>query len=287
MTSGTLAIILIAAVSHAVWNIASKGKRGDTYLFVFAYTLLSAVLCLPLGIVTSVYGAHPLSWSLLIGAAASAVLHVLYSLVLQLGYDHSDLSVVYPVARGVGPLLTMTVAITVLGERPGVIPVLGAIVVLGGIAIVTGNPFRGSARATPAPFIWGGATGALIATYTLWDSYSITTLKLAPTTYFAATLIIEAILLAPRAVIRRAGIRTSVTLNRKQIPIVAVLSPLAYILILTALQTVPVAIVAPLRESSIVFGALLAWWLFHEEQLGRRITGALIVLAGIALISLA
>jgi len=120
----------------------------------------------------------------------------------------------------------------------------------------------------------------------LWDNHSVTSLHLEPVTYFAGTFLLQGLLLTPRALRRRDRIPGVVRANVAPILTIAVFSPLAYILVLTAMQTAPVALVAPLRESSIVIGSLLAWWLFGEGHLVRRILGAVIVLAGIAAISL-
>ena len=286
MRPGTIAIVLVAAAAHAVWNTVSKYKRGDTILFVWAYTCAAALLCVPIGIAPVITGTQPVSWQLAAGSAVSAVLHVVYSLTLQTGYDRFDLGVVYPVARGTGPVLTMLSAILLLGERPTGIAVLGAVVVVAGIVVVAGNPFRSGQRHPLQGVLWGAATGATIAAYTLWDSSSVTSLHLAPVTYFTGTFLLQSLILTPRALRRRDQIQTAIRTNAAPILTVAVFSPLAYILVLTAMRTAPVALVAPLRESSIVIGSLLVWRLFHEAHLARRIIGAAIVLAGIAAISL-
>ncbi|MCO5998543.1 DMT family transporter [Actinoallomurus rhizosphaericola] len=286
MRPGTIAIVLVAAVAHAVWNTMSKYKRGDTILFVWAYTCAAALLCVPIGIAPVIAGTQPVSWQLAAGSIVSAVLHAVYSLTLQAGYDRFDLGVVYPVARGTGPVLTMLSAILLLGERPTGIAVIGAIVVVAGIVIVAGNPFRSGQRHPLRGVLWGTATGATIAAYTLWDSYSVTSLHQTPVTYFTGAFLLQSLLLTPRALHRRDQIQTAIRTNAAPILTVAVFSPLAYILVLTAMRTAPVALVAPLRESSIVVGSLLAWRLFHETHLARRIIGAAIVLAGIAAVSL-
>lgn len=286
MQPGTIAVVLVAALAHAIWNTASKYKRGDTVLFVWAYTLASALLCVPIGVALVLTGVETVSWQLVISSAVSAVWHIVYSLTLQTGYDKSDLGVVYPVARGTGPVLTMLIAILLLGERPGGTAILGAVVVVAGIAVVTGNPFRSGQRHPLRGVLWGAATGATIAGYTLWDSYSVTTLQLSPVIYYSGTLVLQSLILTPRALRQRGRIHSGLRTNVGPILTVAVFSPLAYILVLTAMQTAPVALIAPLRESSIVIGSLLAWRLFHEAHLTRRIIGAAIVLAGIAAISL-
>jgi drug/metabolite transporter (DMT)-like permease len=214
------------------------------------------------------------------------VFHVLYSLTLQTGYDRHDLGVVYPVARGTGPVLTMVVAVVFLGERLGAIPLVGALVVVAGILVVTGNPLRRAGPGAAGGLRWGAATGVAIAGYTLWDSYAVSTLHLSPVTYFTGTFLVQSLLLTPLALRRRGRMRLD--LRRDAVPVitVAVLSPVSYILVLSAMQTAPVALVAPLREASIVIGSLLAWRLFHEGHLARRLVGAAIVLAGIAAIAL-
>ncbi|MFT3803505.1 MAG: DMT family transporter [Burkholderiaceae bacterium] len=286
MQAGTVAIVLVAALAHAVWNLASKYKRGDTLLFVWAYTCASALLCVPIGIALVAMGRQALDWRLAAGSALSAALHIAYSLTLQAGYDRAELGVVYPVARGTGPMLTMLFAILLLGERLTATAILGALLVLAGILVVTGNPFRSTSRRPLQGMFWGAATGAAIAGYTLWDSYSVGSLHLAPVSYYAGTLLLQSLILTPSALRRRHRIPATLRADAVPILIVAVLSPLAYVLVLNAMQIAPVALVAPLRESSIVIGSLLACRLFREDHLARRITGAVIVLAGIAAISL-
>ncbi|MTD13457.1 EamA family transporter [Nakamurella sp. YIM 132087] len=287
MDRGTVAIILVAAIAHAAWNLASKYKRGDTFLFVWAYTGASALLCLPLGILLSSDVSHILSWHLVGASVASGVLHLAYSLTLQAGYDRAELGVVYPVARGTGPMLTMLTAVLLLHERPGWLAVVGALAVVAGILVVTGNPARNKGMGGRASrgVIWGAATGLTIAAYTVWDAFAIKDLGLAPESYYAGTLLVQCVLLAPGAVRRRRLLPDTLRKDRIPIVVVAVLSPLAYILVLIAMRTAPVALVAPLRESSIVVGSLVAWRLFRERDPARRVVGAVVVLAGIVAIS--
>ena len=286
MLPGTVAMVLAAAVAHAVWNLASKFKRGDALLFVCAYTYASALLCVPISIAIVADARQVFDWRLLAGAGVSAVLHTAYSLTLQAGYDRAELGVVYPVARGTGPVLTMLFAILLLGEQLTATAVFGASLVVAGILVVTGNPFRRASRHPLQGLLWGAATGATIAAYTLWDGYSVIALHLTPVIYYTATLLMQSLILAPSLLRRRHRIRAAIAADAVPILIVAVFSPLAYILVLTAMQKAPVALVAPLRESSIVIGSLVACKLFREGHLARRIAGAAVVLAGIAAISL-
>ncbi|ANC43271.1 TPA: EamA family transporter [Pseudomonas aeruginosa] len=285
MQPGTIAMVLAAAVAHAVWNLASKYKRGDTLLFVWAYSCASTLLWVPVGLVLMVQDQGAIDWRLGVGAAVSAALHIAYSLTLQAGYDRAELGVVYPIARGTGPVLTMLFAIFLLGERLSFVALFGALLVVSGILVVTGNPFGSGSRRPLQGMFWGGATGATIASYTVWDSYAVTSLHLAPVSYYAGTLLLQTLILTPSALRRWHHIHTVIRADAVPIFIVAVFSPLAYILVLTAMLTAPLALVAPLRESSIIIGSLFAYRLFREGHLARRIVGAVIVLTGIAAIS--
>ncbi|TAA26937.1 MULTISPECIES: DMT family transporter [Pseudoxanthomonas] len=286
MSPGTVAMVLGAAGAHAVWNLASKSKRGDAFLFVWAYTWASTLLFVPLGMAMAIRGQQPFDARLVVASVLSAGLHTAYSLTLQAGYDRAALGVVYPVARATGPMLTMGFAVLVLGERLTPAAVFGALVIVAGILVVIGNPFRNGSRHALPGILWGGATGAAIAAYTLWDSYAVTTWQLAPASYYAGTLLLQGLIMTPLALRRRQRLAATLRSDARPILVVALFSPLAYLLVLTAMQRAPVALVAPLRESSIVIGALLACWLFGEDHLARRVTGAVIVLAGIAAIGL-
>jgi drug/metabolite transporter (DMT)-like permease len=135
---------------------------------------------------------------------------------------------------------------------------------------------------------WGVLTGVTIASYTLWDHHAVTDLAVPPLTYFCLGLLLQAVPLSASVVgsaTRRAQIGPVLRQHRREVLAVAVLSPLAYVLVLQALTVAPVSLVAPLRESSIVVGALLGWWLLGEPRPARRLVGAAVVLAGIALLS--
>lgn len=284
MSGTVLGLVLAAALFHAIWNITAKRVDGDSYVFVWCYVVASTVLWLPIGLVLLWRSDASWSWWLVVAPAVSGVLHIVYALTLQTGYARGDLSVVYPVARGTGPLLTMVVALAALHERPGWVAVSGAALVLTGVVIVASGGRRASQRGKAMIGLqYGVATGVAIASYTLWDDHSMTTLALAPIPYFALNTAWQAVLMAPR--LRSHGpIRETLRRYWREVVVVGVLSPLAYILVLQAMRSTPVSLVAPARESSIVVGSLLAWWLFKEPNPVRRLLGAVVVLAGIALI---
>lgn len=296
MTFPVLGLVLIASVAHAVWNLAAKSVTGKGFAFVLAYHGLSAILLAPIAIVIIASGTQSLNWGLVGAAALSAVFHIAYSVALQSGYDHAPLGVVYPTARGTGPVVTIIIAVVFLGERPTLAEAAGAFTVIAGIAVVTIRP-RGGVGPTSSDGLrrglaWGGLIGAFIASYTLWDDFAVNHVSDSPLLYFAVSeacvgLIMTAGAFAlPGGREKRADLREILTSHKRALVTVAILSPLAYVLVLYAMQQAPVALVAPVRETSIIVGTLLAWWFFGERNVLLKLAGALIVVLGIGLIAL-
>ncbi|MGO1590889.1 MAG: DMT family transporter [Ancrocorticia sp.] len=286
MSIGSLALVLAAAVCHAVWNMAAKNSSGQPTVFVWMYFTLAGLLCTPLGLIVGNGAGHLLTPQLLFAATISGIIHIAYSMTLQTGYSKADLGVVYPVARGTGPLITVVVAVTVLGDRPAPLALAGGIAIIGGILVVTGaDLFRGGNPRVGLAY--GLATGVAIAGYTLWDDYSVAELGNPPILYYGLACIAQSLLMAPGVIRRRNDVRETWRRDRREVLIAGTLSPAAYVTVLFVMQTTSVALVAPVRESSIVIGALLAWWVYKEPDPLRRIVGAGVVATGIALIAVA
>jgi len=274
-----LGLVVAAAVVHAIWNFAAKRVGDGGAPFVFLYYTVSALVFGPIAVILALFD-HP-QWTWLLAAVVTAVLHVAYGTVLQRGYAVGDLSVVYPLARGTGPLLSVLVAVLFLGEHPGWLGLVGALLVVVCVLVI------GTGKATPAGVFYGVLTGGVIAAYTLWDAHSVTALAVPPLIYFGAGSIGESLLLLPTALRAKASVAALWRAHRREVLAVGLLSPLGYLLVLYALQMAPVSLVAPAREVSIVLGGFVAWRLLGEAQAARRLTGSLVVLAGIAAIAVA
>ncbi|WP_350270522.1 DMT family transporter [Brevibacterium sp. CBA3109] len=301
MTPAVLGLVLFASVAHALWNIAAKSVSGKGYAFVLAYHGLSAILLAPIAVWLLVSGTHEFSLGLLSAAVLSASFHIAYSVALQSGYDHAPLGVVYPTARGVGPIITIIIAVLFLGERPTPPESIGAFIVLAGIAVVTVRPrgagFRANSHGSHSHGIgrglaWGALIGTFIASYTLWDDFAVNHITDSPLLYFAVSEACVAVIMAlgivalPGGAGRRGDVTSILAEHKPALVTVAILSPLAYLLVLFAMQQAPVSLVAPVRETSIIVGTLLAWWFFGEKNIGMKLTGAVVVVAGIGLIAL-
>jgi len=288
MPVSALTLVLLAALCHAVWNVAAKGSGGDARFALFS-ALLVSVLWAPLAwwFAWDVVGGWGFAqWALVLG---SAVVHVSYFLTLLRGYRAADLTVVYPVARGTAPLLSAFVALLLFGERLSALGVAGVLAVVAGVFLIAGGP--GLLRATHDTRArqrvwlgigWGAATGVQIAGYTLIDGYAVKVLLLSPilVDYFGNLLrvpILLTLVWRERATLPplwRTQWRPALT--------VATLGPIGYVLVLFAMQQAPVSVVAPARELSMLFAAILGGTLLREQDMAARVAGASCIALGVA-----
>jgi drug/metabolite transporter (DMT)-like permease len=283
MHPAAVALVVAAALAHAGWNLCAKRVAGAGAAFVWLFTAVSAAIFVPLAVIGVVVAGQAPRPVWLLAMAVSGVLEVGYFLLLQRGYAVGDLSVVYPLARGSGPMLSVLAAIPLLGERPGVLALAGAGAVVSGVLVIGG---LGSAAMTwSAGALYGLATGAVIAAYTLWDARAVTALAVPPAALLIGSGLCQFVLLSPLALTRRAQLGRLWRSHWRAVVVVAVLAQIAYLLVLFALRLAPVSLVAPARELSIVFGSLAAWLVLGEPNPRRRLTGAVVVLAGVAAIA--
>lgn len=286
MTLAALGLVIAAAFLHAGWNLLAK-RVGGGAVFVWLLTAASSVIYAPVAIAWIAIAPPTLGLAGWLCVAATAVLHVAYFIVLQRGYRVGDLSVVYPLARGTGPLLAALVAIVLFGERPSALALVGIGLIVTGVFAISGG-LKAIARGhLPRGAVgYGLLTGLLIASYTLLDKYAVATLVIAPLIYDWLGMVGRWLILAPYAWPRRAEAATLWRAHRGSILGIAVMSPMAYILVLTALRFTPVSYVAPAREMSILIGVLLGARVLDEGQMAVRLTAAAAIVAGVVALTL-
>lgn len=289
-----LAYVLAAALLHALWNLAAKRWGGGTH-FVFSCALGVTVLWLPavLWVGLDEVPRWPLlAWGFV---AASALVHLAYFNCLIAGYRAADLTVVYPVARGSGPLLSALAAVLLLGEELGLHGALGLAGVVGGILLITMGPRllgRGlphdaeASRRRRAGIAWGAATGGLIAGYTVLDGYAVKVLLVSPLMLDYVGNVLRVPLQLPVALRQAASFGPELRRSWPGVLAVAGLGPLAYILVLLAVREAPLSRVAPAREVSMLFAALLGGQLLGEGERGWRLAGAALIAAGVVALAL-
>jgi uncharacterized membrane protein len=280
------ALVAAAAVAHATWNLTIKRARTSATRFLWLTFVVASVLFAPFGIASlaEAGSALPLLLALAVG---SGILQLAYFLLLQRGYRLGDVSIVYPLARGTGPLLSVVFAIVLFAERPSAAGLAGAALVIVGVVVVGLAGARTKLRDNLPGILYGSLIGVTIAAYTLWDANSVVNLRMPTLGYFWVSLIVQLIAFAPFA-LRQPG-KTIASARRHWVAvlIVGTLSPLAYVLILFAFQFAPVALVAPAREVSVVLVVLGGWLWLREPHPAQRVIGAIVVLAGVALLAFA
>ena len=170
-------LVVVAAFAHSTWNLIAKRAAHGKHLILFS-SVTEALLFLPVAAWIAADSWHRPGLRAACFLFATGVLHLLYTESLVRGYRVGDLSVVYPLARGTGPLLLFIGAVMLLGERPSVLAGAGALLVVAGVLLLPGGWAlirRGAGR---GGVLWGVATGIVIASYTLVDGYSVRALLL-------------------------------------------------------------------------------------------------------------
>ena len=297
MSGTALLLVLAAAVCHASWNVVAHGVSRIGTPFLWWGAVASAVLWLPVVPFTGGLGGSV--GGLALGAGVSAVLHVVYMVVLQRGYAAGSLSTVYATARGTGPAVSAVLAVLLLGERLSALAAVGIAVVVAGV-VATGLIDR-RPRQAPAPLAdaaprrrrrldpgiaWGLLTGLAIASYTIWDAHALRTWELSPVSFMVGVTAVEVVFYTATLGRRRRELLDVARAHWPRVLAFGVLSPMSYILVLVAIQTTPVALVAPARETSVVMVAVFGALVLREGSVAKRLTASVVVLGGIALLAL-
>jgi len=168
-------LILSAAFVHAFWNLLAK-KAGGGVVFIWLFASLSAVIYAPISFYILWKVRPQIGLTGLAFIFVSALLHLLYFFVLQRGYSKGDLSLVYPLARGTGPMLSTCAAIVFFGERPGTLAIMGAALVIVSVFYFSGGTelFEKKDETTAGwAMRYGIVCGVVIAAYTLWDKQAV------------------------------------------------------------------------------------------------------------------
>jgi len=284
MTVAALCLVLLAALTHASWNVYAKFAAESRH-FVWLFSAGSVLIYGPIVIGVLLVEQPQFGPRQFMALGATSVLHLLYSISLQTGYRLSDLSVVYPIARGTGPLLSFIGAALLLGETPTLQAVMGLGLIVGGILLVAG--LVGHHERAPALGVgYGLLTGALIAAYTLNDGWAVRVLAISPFVVDFTGNLFRMLILSPRAWRDRAVLKQEARVYRRPVIIVSVLGPLGYILVLFAMRLAPISHVAPARELSTLVGAWFGSRLLRESSGPWRIAGALLIVAGVISLAL-
>ena len=292
MSLSALLLVILAGFIHASWNIAAKKASGDVRFAAFSAVIMMVVWA-PVGLWLGwqqVPQWNALAWAFV---AFSGVLHVVYFVVLLRGYRKADLTVVYPLARGSGPLMSAMVAVAFLGEKISALGFVGIAAVVAGVFLIAGGP--GLLRNAHAPeqrqrihkgMAYGLLTGVFIASYTVVDGYAVKVLLLSPILVDYFGNFVRLAFLVPTVWRDRPAARVLWSRQWKYALVVGVVSPVSYVLVLYAMQTAPLSHVAPAREVSMLFAALMGGQLLGEGDRVARLAGAACIAVGVLALAL-
>jgi drug/metabolite transporter (DMT)-like permease len=290
MTGLALLLILSAAVLHASWNFLVK-RGTNQEVFVWLSQVALSIFVVPVALILLwLYPVGIIGWWFVLG---TVILHVLYFLFLGRGYARADLSVVYPIARGMGPALVPLLGVSILGEEISIPAIVGIIAVIMGIYTVYWWGHFGQILKNPLQLIkepgsrYAVMTGLIIAAYSVWDKVGIS--HVTPFLYMYLMSLGSALGLTPFILRSHSmdAVQAEWRLNRGRILVVALLVFLAYGMVLTALQFSRVSYVAPAREVGIVIGVLLGIVVLKEPFGRGRLMGSSLIVVGLILIALA
>ena len=290
MTTLALILVLLSAMAHATWNFLIK-RTTNIEVFIWCVLASISVLLSPLAVV--LIWQEPIlypGWWFVLG---TVMLHVLYFRFLGRSYTHADLSLVYPIARGIGPALVPVMGVLVLKETVTTVAVAGIVTVVVGIysvywqgrlKYIFREPFK-HFRETGGQYAL--LTGLVIAAYSVWDKMGIRYVN--PFLYMYLLAFGSALFLTPY-VLRDHGksmIRKEWRKNAVSITVAGALMFLAYGLVLLALQFSQVSYIAPSREVGIVMGVVLGTFVLREPFGKGRVLGSCLIVLGLALIYIA
>jgi drug/metabolite transporter (DMT)-like permease len=268
--------VIAAAVTHAAWNAIAHGIKDQTLAFA-----LIGVGGIAVGIPLVIGAAMPRGdcWPYLLGSVA---IHVFYNLLLMQCYRLGEFSQVYPLARGTSPLVVTILAAIFIHEHLALPQIAGVLVVSIGLATLV----LAGRRPGRAAFAAAVGTGLTIAAYTTVDGVGVR-LSGSPVGYIGWLMVLESLCVPMFAVLRR---RHVLLKQPKRILLLGLaagaLSVLAYGLVLWAQTQGALAPIAALRETSVIFGAIIGTLIFREPFGRTRIAATVLVAAGIVLLNL-
>lgn len=285
MSGPAIALVVCAAVLHAIWNALAK-RADNQFVFLWSSVSLATLLLLPFGLVR-----FPFEGTAAAGlpfVAASVAIHALYFYALGRSYRHGDFSRVYPMARGLGVALVPLIALPVFGERLSWLGALGVGLVVLGIAALSVIPSAVPASAATgigAGIVWALVTGLTIAAYSLVDKAGVA--RLHPMPYIALMGLGLSALLAPVVLADRSALAHEWRRHWRTILVASAMNLTSYLLVLFAFRLSKVGYVVASRELSILFSAFIGSLWLREGRLAPRLAGASVVLAGVVCIALA
>ncbi len=273
---------MLSAVMHATWNFYAKKAAANKISTLWLGWLIAGILSLPLAIYLTDFSS--ISWHWIPYIILTAIIHALYLLLLGHSYSIGEMSLIYPMARGFGILVTVFIVLSFGLDSISNRGFIGICLLATGILLVAIKRIRDLEKraAMKAALL----VGLCVSGYSIVDKMSIEYIP--PLFYISIMFTATTLLLAP-FMIRRLGAQTLIVWQRHKFysAMIGFVSLFTYLMILFALQQSPTSYVVALREVSIVFGSILGMWILKEESNKRKLIGIAVILVGAVIIKTA
>lgn len=277
----SLFLVLLSGLTHSLWNLFTKRSIHKS-VFLWCIHTVTLIILMPSFIVEmsrqeldiSIYGLMLLSMTI----------QGCYILLLSRAYTHGDMSQVYPFMRGLGAMLISLCSIVLFHEQMSTAGYVGLTVIVLSLFALSGFRLGAKSNLNPKALTYAGLVGICITGYTLTDKVILdagvspfSLIQLSNIGYFIALIV--------PVVMSKQFVREW-SVNWRTIVLGSVLAPGSYLLFLFAMRLTPLALIAPIREISTVFGTILGIVILHEQQRGMRIMMSIMITAGIIMIAL-
>jgi len=290
MSKLSLVLVLFAAALHAIWNYQIK-KSYNKLAFVWLFQLMGLIFFLPLLIYYLPQVTIPAKGWLFI--AATGGIHAFYFGFLSTAYESGDLSLVYPVARGTGPLLVPILAVCFINEQICFAAGTGILLITSGVYLLHLPSFKKSDFFAPfssmgrGATLWALGTGLTIASYSIIDKIGVTYVD--PVVYLYFLFLGTWMALSPCVLAKKGAVKIlgkEWEQNRAAILLVGFLCFFTYLIVLYAMRINKVSYVVSVRESSILMSVLIGSFFLKETLNRQKFFGSLAIFLGVILIGI-
>jgi len=282
MESLAFILVIFSTLTHAIWNLILKKVQGGV-VFLWIFTTFTWVLYIPIIILNFNRISSFLNISSFLFCTLSIIMHILYFFLLEKAYYYGDLSIIYPITRGLSPVFTIIFAICFMNESLNIFEILGTGLILFGTFLLSITSEK-NIQMKKAGLFFAILCSISITTYTLTDKYIMATLAVSPFLLDFLNNIGRSIVLTPYIFKNSSKAKYLFKNYKKEAFIIAILSPISYLMILFAMKHMQISIISPMRQLSIVIGSFLGIVVLKESSNLYKKIGVMITFIGVVLI---
>ncbi len=266
------ALIFASIFVHASWNLLLKQMSAGTRVYGLIMPMSLVIYTIPL-LLQWQLAPPTLTLAGVLALGLTGLFQFAYFDLLGRAYQAADMSLVYPIARGSAPVITLIGAVLLLGEPLRAAIVVSVSLMVAGVLLLVRTPRGQVAGIPPRAVLLALAVAGTIAAYSLWDKVIVSQLQLPPILVSWSQLLVQTLLLTPIIFRSRQNLGTLWHTHRGKLIAVAAMSPFSYLLTLYAMTLAPVSVLAPLREMSILVGMLFGIVFLHEPLTRLKLAG--------------